>query len=160
MLAGKYYLGDAGYGLSKYVLTPYRGVRYHLVEIAGNGLGPANYMKLFNLKHSSLRNCAERLYGITKNRFPILKKMSSYDFEFQSDIVQSCFLIHNFVCINQLYGDEFYNVEDLNNPIPEDDENEDDDEEGVNMQALKIWRNGIAQAMWAQYLLNLAQHNA
>ena len=64
--------------------------------------------------------------------------MSSYDFEFQSDIVQSCFLIHNFVCINQLYGDEFYNVEDLNNPIAEDDENEDDDEEGVNMQALKI----------------------
>ena len=86
--------------------------------------------------------------------------MSPYDFEFQCDIVQSCFLIHNFVCINQLYEDEFYNVKDLNNPIAVDDENEDDDEEGVNMQALKIWSNGIAQAMWAQYLLNLAQHNA
>jgi hypothetical protein len=29
---GKYYLGDAGYGLSEQVLTPYRGVRYHLRE--------------------------------------------------------------------------------------------------------------------------------
>jgi hypothetical protein len=29
---GKYYLGDAGYGLSPSVLTPYRGVRYHLQE--------------------------------------------------------------------------------------------------------------------------------
>ena len=29
---GKYYLGDAGYGLAPYCLTPYRGVRYHLRE--------------------------------------------------------------------------------------------------------------------------------
>ena len=29
---GKYYLGDAGYGLALYCLTPYRGVRYHLRE--------------------------------------------------------------------------------------------------------------------------------
>lgn len=29
---GKYYLGDAGYGLSKFCLTPFRGVRYHLKE--------------------------------------------------------------------------------------------------------------------------------
>ena len=59
-----------------------------------------------------------------------------------------------------MYGDEFYNVEVLNNPIAEDDEDEDEDEGGVNIQALKIWRNNIAQAMWAQYQLNLAQHNA
>ncbi|KXS14447.1 hypothetical protein M427DRAFT_81239, partial [Gonapodya prolifera JEL478] len=32
--AGKYYLGDAGFGLDKYVLVPYRGVRYHLKEWA------------------------------------------------------------------------------------------------------------------------------
>ena len=29
---GKYYLVDAGYGLKKGFLTPYRGVRYHLKE--------------------------------------------------------------------------------------------------------------------------------
>jgi hypothetical protein len=29
---GKYYLGDAGYGCTKHVLAPYRGVRYHLKE--------------------------------------------------------------------------------------------------------------------------------
>jgi hypothetical protein len=27
---GKYWLGDAGYGNSQFVLTPYRSVRYHL----------------------------------------------------------------------------------------------------------------------------------
>jgi len=29
---GTYYLADAGYGLGKGCLTPYRGVRYHLRE--------------------------------------------------------------------------------------------------------------------------------
>ena len=32
LFPGKYYLGDAGYALSWHVLTPYRGVRYHLKE--------------------------------------------------------------------------------------------------------------------------------
>jgi hypothetical protein len=31
-LTGKYWLGDAGYGNSEFVLAPYRGVRYHLKE--------------------------------------------------------------------------------------------------------------------------------
>jgi hypothetical protein len=30
--SGKYWLGDAGYGNSEFVMTPYRGVRYHLKE--------------------------------------------------------------------------------------------------------------------------------
>ena len=160
LLANKYYLGDGGYGLSKYMLTPYRGVRYHLVEYAANGIGPANYKELFNLRHSSLRNCVERLYGITKNRFPVLKKMSPYEYEFQCDIIQSCFLIHNFVRLNQLYEDEFYNVEVDNNPNADDDDDEDEDEGGLNMQEAKIWRNNMALAMWAQYQLNMAQFNA
>lgn len=29
---GKYYLADAGYGLKRGLLTPYRGIRYHLKE--------------------------------------------------------------------------------------------------------------------------------
>ena len=36
-IPGKYFLGDAGYALSRACLTPYRGVRYHLKEFqAGN----------------------------------------------------------------------------------------------------------------------------
>lgn len=31
-VAGKYWLGDSGYGNSEFVLAPYRGVRYHLKE--------------------------------------------------------------------------------------------------------------------------------
>lgn len=32
--AGKFYLGDGGYSLTKFVLVPFRGVRYHLKEFA------------------------------------------------------------------------------------------------------------------------------
>ena len=51
---GKYYLADAGYGLSKHFLTPYRGVRYHLREF-----GIANQRKdyLFIVISNLTINC-------------------------------------------------------------------------------------------------------
>lgn len=162
LIIGKYYLADGGYALTKYTLTPYRGVRYHLVEFGINGVGPVNSKELFNLRHSSLRISIERLFGIVKRRFPILNKMSPYKFEFQCDLVQCCFLMHNFVHLNQLYEDEFYDVEIINNPdlLDDEDEENDEDEDNVNYQALKMWRNNIADAMWEQYLLHMAQNNA
>jgi len=46
-----YLLGDAGYALSFKVLTPYRGVRYHLKEFHHSSLGrPRNKEELFNLR--------------------------------------------------------------------------------------------------------------
>ena len=42
ILPGKFYLGDAGYALSWKVLTPYRGVRYHLKEWAQGNRRPQN----------------------------------------------------------------------------------------------------------------------
>lgn len=40
---GKYYLGDAGYPLAPYCLTPYRGERYHLKEWERKGLRYVHY---------------------------------------------------------------------------------------------------------------------
>ncbi len=81
--AGKYYLGDAGYALSPYCLTPYRGVRYHLKEWGSVDKRPSNAKELFNLRHASLRNAVERIFGVVKNRFPLLVRMPSYPFPFQ-----------------------------------------------------------------------------
>jgi hypothetical protein len=66
---GYFDLGDAGFALTPYMLTPYRGVRYHLNEWAQESLGlvliyiisrtrsnfcirPQNKEELFNLRHS------------------------------------------------------------------------------------------------------------
>jgi DDE superfamily endonuclease len=54
LIIGKFYLADSGYALTKYTLTPFRGIRYHLVEFGINGVGPVNSKELFNLRHSSL----------------------------------------------------------------------------------------------------------
>ena len=70
--------------------------------------------------------------------------------------MQCYFPLHNFVRINQLYEDEFYDNggNEQNNII--DDENGVDEEDGPAMNAMKAWRNGIADAMRAQYQLHLA----
>ena len=154
---GKFYLGDGGYGLSEVILTPFKCVRYHLKEFDVNG--PVNAKELFNLRHASLRNVIERMYGNIKRRFPVLVKMSPYDFDFQCDIVQCCFLRHNFIRLNQLYEDEFYREQEAEvNDMHLHDEPDDDDD--LNMNALKAWRNGIANAMWAHYQIVLGQQDA
>lgn len=66
------------------------------------------------------------------------------------------FLLHNFVRINQLDEDEFCDndISEVDNVL--DDANDDDEEDGPAMDALKEWRNGTADAMCAQYQLHHA----
>ncbi|KAG6470655.1 hypothetical protein ZIOFF_071732 [Zingiber officinale] len=76
-------------------LTPYRSTQYHLKEYSRHP--PEHPKELFNLRHSSLRNAIERAFGVLKNRFPILAKMSRYDVETVSEIVLACCILHNFL---------------------------------------------------------------
>jgi len=57
--------------LTSGLITPYRGVRYHLKEFSARN-PPLNYKELFNLRHASLRNAIERTFGVLKKRFDIL----------------------------------------------------------------------------------------
>lgn len=52
------------------LITPYRGVRYHLKEYSSRA--PENAQEIFNHRHSSLRNVIERAFGVLKKRFPII----------------------------------------------------------------------------------------
>src|SRR5689334_19273528 len=75
---GKYYLGDAGYGLTSYCMTPFRGVRYNLKEWSQTTQRPQNAKELFNLRHAQLRNVIERIFGVLKKRFAILNTPMQY----------------------------------------------------------------------------------
>ncbi|XP_022882376.1 uncharacterized protein LOC111399350 [Olea europaea var. sylvestris] len=70
---GKYFLGDYGFSNRRQFLTPFRGVRYHLQDFVGQDRDPENIKDLFNLRHVSLRNVVERIFGIFKSRFTIFK---------------------------------------------------------------------------------------
>lgn len=97
MLIGKFYLVDGGLPLKSTLLPPYRGVRYHLKEYSTSG--PQNARELFNLRHSSLRNCIERAFGVLKRRFPIIRSATEpfYSCETQSQIFLACCILHNFL---------------------------------------------------------------
>jgi hypothetical protein len=150
--ARKFYLGDAGYGLLSFVLTPYRGVRYHLKEWKMGNERPRNKKELFNLRHSSLRNVIERVFGVLKMRFPLLTNMTSYRYEFQVELVICIMILHNFIKSNQLYADPFDEQADANiaGANEDIDENEILENEATNND-LKQWRDDIAEQMWVDY---------
>lgn len=95
---GKYYLVDAGYANTPNFIAPYRNVRYHLQEQGRSNQRPQNPQELFNLRHAQLRNHVERIIGVLKMRFQILKCASHHPIDSQADIVLSCCAIHNFIC--------------------------------------------------------------
>ncbi|KAF7115201.1 hypothetical protein RHSIM_Rhsim01G0138000 [Rhododendron simsii] len=75
-------------------MAPYRNVRYWLADFQ-NGRRPGNKEERFNLTRARLRNVIERAFGVLKSRFPILKRMSSYPFGVQRNMVIACITMHN-----------------------------------------------------------------
>jgi hypothetical protein len=56
----------------------YRGVRYYLKEQRKARLKPQNAQELFNLRHVSLYNVIERIFGVLKRKFKILSTTAEY----------------------------------------------------------------------------------
>ncbi|CAI9277057.1 unnamed protein product [Lactuca saligna] len=69
---GRCCLVDAGLPHTIELMTPYRGVRYHLKEYSAHP--PLNAREFFNLRHASLRNAIERAFGILKRRVFMTKR--------------------------------------------------------------------------------------
>lgn len=108
------YLADAGYGLRKGYLTPYRTVRYHLREQSRAHLKPKTKEELFNLRHAQLRNVIERAFGVLRRRFRILNTAPEYHLNIQSQLILVLCALHNFIR-HRANGedDEFYRELDL-----------------------------------------------
>lgn len=112
MPKNKYFLADAGYHNTDYLLCPYRGVRYHLKEQTLAGQKPSNKEELFNLRHSSLRNVIERIFGITKRQFQILETPPEFTMLVQVKLVLAVTGLHNFIQSHRTTGD-IYDIAQL-----------------------------------------------
>ncbi|XP_021808760.1 uncharacterized protein LOC110752418 isoform X2 [Prunus avium] len=137
----------------KVAQAPFRGVRYHLQDFAGHGNDPQNENELFNLRHASLRNVIERIFGIFKSRFTIFKSAPPFPFKTQAELVLACVALHNFLR-KECRSDEF--------PIEPTDEssssvlpvNEEDNLEPIvqtqeqQRENANAWRATIALDMW------------
>ena len=58
---------------------------------------PENFKELFNLRHSSLRNAIERIFGVLKKRFKILRQQGEYLYEIQVRLVKALCCLHNII---------------------------------------------------------------
>jgi hypothetical protein len=152
-IEGGFLLGDAGYALSKHVLTPYRGVRYHLKEFHNSALGrPRNKEELFNLRHASFRNQVERAFGVMKKRFRILREPLVLDSTTNiSKTLYTCVALHNFIRIENKALDLNIEAEVTNDEAIRFVRNYDSLTDDENAEATS-WRDAIATDMWEAYL--------
>lgn len=148
-------LGDAGYGLSLRLLTPYRGVRYHLKEFSESTLGrPGTKEELFNLRHASFRNQIERAFGVLKKRFRICREPLTLGKK--SDMwltFYSCVAIHNFIRTENKNLDNEIEAEVMEEQRREDltvNNRSADVPDGDDATAVD-WRDVIATNMWNDY---------
>jgi hypothetical protein len=154
---GKFWLGDAGYGNSEFVLSPYRKVRYHLKEQRLAESKPQNARELFNLRHASLRNVIERIFGVLKRKFKILSQVAEYSWDTQVKLVLSLTGLFNFIR-------SFETIDDDEEEEGEEggEEEEEGEEELLSMslrtgnQYMNQKRDQIAQEMWVDYQKYLA----
>lgn len=136
-LPGKYYLVDAAYANNACFLAPYGGGTYYLPNYRRRSGGFRGLRDIYNYKHSSLRNCIERTFGVWKAKFPILGRPNNcYPINKQVKIPMACAILHNFIhmvnegdsLLNQYYrdgvpvseidpinSDEFDDVDNSNN---------------------------------------------
>ena len=155
---GRYWLGDAGYANTDTVLVPYRATRYHLKEQRNSGLKPENYKELFNLRHASLRNVIERIFGVVKRKYQILRTPSEYSIETQTRIILACCIFHNYVRAKE--GPTADNWLDT-----EQEEREEEDiqpivslpEGVVSSRRMDQFREDIATRMWLDYQTELTR---
>jgi hypothetical protein len=119
-------------------------------------------MELFNHRHAVLRNHIERLLGILKKRFPILKVGTFHKISNQVKIPAATTIFHNI--IKQHNGDEDWleDQDDNINPANFVDLPGDDDEDVVqqpddvghlpgNQVEGNNLRDQIAMQMWNDY---------
>ncbi|KAI9169272.1 hypothetical protein LWI28_009860 [Acer negundo] len=151
---GKFYLVDAGYMLRSGLLTPYRGVRYHLKEYSARA--PEDAQELFNHRHVALRNVIERTFGVLKKRFPTISEATEphYPVKTVTEIVLACCILHNYlmgvdpdekilVDVDQELLTRTLEIEEIYR-----ERDDDDARKGVAI------RNNIAELMWKDYDAN------
>jgi len=120
---------------------------------------PENRQELFNLRHSSLRNAIERIFGILKNRFKMLTQQLEFPFPVQVKLVKALCCLHNIIRL--IGGDDTFDKEwdiGIANEVLSDISNNDN----VSRRAIttaqaseaRAKRDEIAVRMWTNYCKN------
>ncbi|PLW56078.1 hypothetical protein PCANC_03888 [Puccinia coronata f. sp. avenae] len=158
----KYYLADAGYALQKGILTPFRATCYHLKEKAIAGLRPSTAKELYNLRHSSLRNVVERIFGCLKAKFKVLTTPSEHNIHQQVQLVYALVTLWNFLRRHQQLDDDEFLTSELdgggNLDAEEEEEQNPHRRTHADDVAMASRRLRLSAKLWNQYNLYLASN--
>src|ERR1700748_1692505 len=126
------------------MLIPFRGERYHLREWAQGNQKPQNRNELYNLRHASALNVIERVFGVMKRRFKIIREVNGYDLQTNAKVMSALVALHNFL--------RHHDADDIPEPWTEDNEDEDgaENESGATgpaaLRRISTLRDQIADA--------------
>lgn len=110
----EYLLADAGYAITSYCITPFREP---LIR----------QQQKFNSKVVKVRRIIEQAFGRLKNRWPILKELRAKNKRMICDVIETCFILYNFL---ELCADNW--EEELDQELSEDMENRSEEHILVN----------------------------
>ena len=104
---------------------------------------------MFNFLHSSLRNVIEQSFGVLKQKWHILKSISSSSTRTQKHIVLACMALHSFIRDGKLHDLEFDRCDaDEDSLLEETSESQDDAcPDGENEDTMNTIRSRIADAL-------------
>ena len=88
-------------------LAPFKESTYHIPEFRHRSGPPQGKYEVFNFLHSSLHNVIERTFGVLKQKWHILKGMTSFSPRTQKHIITACLALHNFIRDSNLRDKEF-----------------------------------------------------
>ncbi|CAH1974756.1 unnamed protein product [Acanthoscelides obtectus] len=97
------HLGDNGYPLKNYLMTPF---------LSPQTIGQQNY----NRAHIATRNTVEQQYGVLKRRFPVLATGLRLKLENSINVILACSVLHN-ICIDKNEDVPPVEVENIENDI-------------------------------------------
>ena len=149
---GRFYLADGGYSKKNTtLLVPYQRTRYHLREHQSAQRRPETPQELYNLRHSVLRNCVERVIGIQKGRWRILQDGpgTGVSSDNQCRIIYALTAVHNFIKEN---GQSVEEDEQSLPKYPRSDRDVDDHNiDGAvhpSSDEMTGYRDQLTRAMW------------
>ncbi|KAA0036694.1 retrotransposon protein [Cucumis melo var. makuwa] len=132
-----------------------KGKRYHLQEWRGAANAPTNAKEYFNMKHSSTRNVIERVFGVLKGHWAILRGKSYYPLQVQCRTILACALLHNLINREMTYCEDVDDEDDGDSTYATTTASED-------IQYIETtnewsqWRDDLAESMFTEWQLRNA----
>lgn len=118
------------------------------------------------MRHARARNVIERIFGVVKKRFAILRQTNNFTIDGQARVVPACCAVHNFIRIHDpddSLSDDEDDTESRSHSAANDDLFDEESLGGAISRAetrrADERRNAIAEAMWEDYCARRRRRN-